>query len=141
MRGNLLLAMSQGIDDCDLVVVFVTRLYIDKNKKLENDNCKVEFNYAYNRKQVQRLITVVMEDNVQDTRTWDGSVGATLGSNIYTHFAGDTAPSEPSKINELLVEIHRKMQDLAVTPPPPQLVTQKSAPCSSPLPPCVHSSN
>jgi hypothetical protein len=46
MQGDTLLAMTNGIDNADMIVVCITREYINKCKKEDNDNCKLEFEYA-----------------------------------------------------------------------------------------------
>lgn len=44
------------------------------------DNCKREFEYAERTKGADRLLSVVMEPAVRDTRAWRGGVGMVLGS-------------------------------------------------------------
>jgi hypothetical protein len=89
MRGNTMQAMTNGIDQCQHVAVFVTRSYIEKCKKESNDNCKLEFEYAYNRKTVARIIVVVMETDCAAPASWDGPVGAALASQLYINCSGD----------------------------------------------------
>ena len=43
---DTLLAMTQGIDECDIILVFLTRDYINKCNKRDNDHCKLEFQYV-----------------------------------------------------------------------------------------------
>ena len=50
MSGNLTQCMCKGIDDADVILICITREYINKCKKTENDNCKLELDYAYGRK-------------------------------------------------------------------------------------------
>merc|ERR1712070_178476 len=83
MKGNTLQAMTKGIDECDLVVVFVSRAYVYKCNKEDNDNCKFEFEYAFNQKQVSRMLVVAMERDCADPKTWIGPVGAALGTQLY----------------------------------------------------------
>ena len=90
MRGDTLQAMTEGIDECSLVAVCITREYIEKCKKKDNDNCKLEFEYAYNRKKVNNLIAVVMEPDCANPGSWDGPVGAALASQLYVDCKGDT---------------------------------------------------
>ena len=78
MAGNTLQAMTNGIDESSAVAVFVTRAYIEKCKKEGNDNCKLEFEYAYQRKTVKNLIPLVMEPDCANPASWDGPVGAVL---------------------------------------------------------------
>lgn len=66
MRGDIVRQMTEGIDRSSLVLVFVTRNYIQKvageGAYGANDNCKAEFDYACNRKGVERMVAVVMEE-------------------------------------------------------------------------------
>jgi len=83
MRGNLTQSMCKGIDECDIVIVCITRAYINKCKKTENDNCKLELNYAYERKGGRYLLPVVMEEDCLLQQSWDGPVGAYLNKHLY----------------------------------------------------------
>jgi WD40 repeat protein len=99
MEGDILMAMTEGIDECDIVCVCVTRTYIKKIQKEGQDNCKLEFNYAYQRKGPQRMIPLVMETACADPSTWDGPVGAILASKLYISFANssfDTNSTSPA---------------------------------------------
>ena len=89
MHGNITLAMCNGIDQCDVVVVCITRAYIDKCNACESNNCGLELNYAYERKRATRLIPIVMEACCLDTRTWNGTVGAYLNKLKYLSFVKD----------------------------------------------------
>ena len=54
--------MCQGIDDSCLVIIFITKRYIDKVAGgNDQDNCKKEFNYAKQKRGAGRMLTVVME--------------------------------------------------------------------------------
>ena len=89
MHGNITLAMCNGIDQCDAVVVCITRAYIDKCNAYENNNCLLELNYAYERKGPTQLIPIVMEACCLNTRTWNGTVGAYLNKLKYLSFVTD----------------------------------------------------
>lgn len=89
MHGNITLAMCNGIDQCDVVVVCITRAYIDKCNASESNNCGLELNYAYERKRATRLIPIVMEACCLDTHTWNGTVGAYLNKLKYFSFVKD----------------------------------------------------
>ena len=93
MKDNTLQAMTEGIEACDLIIIFVTRAYIDKCKKKTNDNCKLEFEHAYHQKGVERLIAVVMEPDCANPSKWGGPVGAILASQLYIGCAEDTDAS------------------------------------------------
>ena len=82
MAGNIIEKMTDGIDNCCVFIVFATRKYIDKvgGKNGENDNCKLEFNYAALRKTTMNMHVVVHEEGCRNPQTWNGSmVSLTLG--------------------------------------------------------------
>jgi hypothetical protein len=93
MDGNLIDKMSQGIDRSNAVVVFVTRNYINKvaglGVKGDDDNCKMEFEYAKRRKGKAKMLCVIMEDSCRDQTSWDGPVGFVLGGELYYSFKQD----------------------------------------------------
>ena len=90
MRGNIVDQMSRGIDDSMAVIVFVTNEYITKvagqGQNGNNDNCKLEFEYACAHKRVENMIVVEMEDT---KKPWIGSVGLHLGQQLYHSFKRD----------------------------------------------------
>ena len=83
LEGGIVQSMTSGIDWADLVIVCITRTYINKCKKQGNDNCKLEFEYSINRKSALRIIPLVMEESCKDQSTWDGPVGACCGQLLY----------------------------------------------------------
>ena len=51
MAGNIAERMSEGTEQAEAVIVFLTRKYYEKvNGKNPLDNCKREFNYAVQKK-------------------------------------------------------------------------------------------
>jgi hypothetical protein len=89
MQGEIVQAMADGIDQSDVVVICITRAFINKCKKKTGDHCKLEFNYAYNRKGPDLMIPLVMEEACSTPSSWDGPVGAILGSKLYQKFTDD----------------------------------------------------
>jgi hypothetical protein len=79
MIGNIVAQMTSGIDNCQFVIVFITLNYIQKvGGTNSNDNCRIEFNYAQLQLGGSKMIPVVMEERVRDTKTWKGTVGGTM---------------------------------------------------------------
>jgi hypothetical protein len=111
MKDDTVLAMTNGIDACDLVIVFVTRAYIDKCKKKGNDNCKLELNYAYTHKTVERLVSVVMEPGCGAPASWDGPVSAYVGTHLYIGCMGDDDSDFDNATLELAKKIHEKFDE------------------------------
>ena len=95
MRGNVAHQMANGIDNSQVVLVFVTKRYLLKvdgaGARGDNDNCKFEFEYACNRKGVEKMLSVVMEADCTDTSSWQGIVGGRFGSRLYYDFSSDDA--------------------------------------------------
>ena len=93
MEGNIIDEMARGIDKSNVVIVFVTRNYISKvagdGENGNDDNCKMEFEYAKRRKGTARIITVVMEESCNDQSSWNGPVGMCLGGDLYYKFNDD----------------------------------------------------
>ena len=93
MRGNVAHQMANGIDNSQAVHVFITKRYLLKvdgaGARGDNDNCKFEFEYACNRKGVEKMLSVVMEPECTDTTSWQGVVGGKFGSRLYYDFSSD----------------------------------------------------
>ena len=105
MKGNILDAMCKGIDESDVVLVFVTREYIDKVQGgTITDNCRREFMYA-SQAHAQKMIAVRFDADLG--AHWSGPVGMVLGSTMYADMAKD--PISDSAIESLV----KLMQPLA----------------------------
>ena len=104
MSGNIYSKMCEGIDGSACVIVFVTENYMKKvGGDNMNDNCRLEFNYAAQRKTSLKIVPVVMEAALRDISTWTGRVGMFLAGTLYVDMSGDL--SDPlhlvSKVDEL----------------------------------------
>jgi hypothetical protein len=89
MSGDIVDKMCQGIDNTGIVLVFVTSNYMSKvGGDNDNDNCKLEFNYARRRK-VGKMIPIVMEAGVRASGDWTGPVGMALGGKLYADLSED----------------------------------------------------
>lgn len=84
MTGHVQHMMASGIDESATVVVFVTRIYMAKvNGDNDQDNCRIEFNYALRRKKVKGMVVVVMEEGMAKQADWTGVFGCNLGGQMY----------------------------------------------------------
>ena len=83
LTGNIPLQMSRGIDNSEVVVVFITKAYMDKVNGEQDDNCKREFQYSILSKSTQKVIAVVMEESMRSTSKWRGVLGMELGNSLY----------------------------------------------------------
>lgn len=105
MKGNVLDAMTAGIDASDIVLVFVTRNYVSKVKSTDTDNVRREFMYAA--QQPHKLVAVRFDAELP--HRWDGPVGMVLGCQLYT----DLSTVTPRAMDALVSTITAKR---AVTP-------------------------
>ena len=82
--------MAEGIEDSKGVIVFLTYAYQEKvNGPNPNDNCKREFLYASDRKTISKMVPVVMETCMLDTKSRRGLIGFNLCREIYVDISGD----------------------------------------------------
>ena len=119
MHGNVQLQMCNGIDESAIVVVFVTKRYLEKvGSGNPSDNCFKEFNYATRRKP-GLIIAVPMEYSCLDPNAWTGMVGMNLGGDLYkAQFASDDPVEFEENCQKLFQEIERKCNELGFTAPP-----------------------
>ena len=95
MEGFIVDQMTAGIDQSHVIVAFLTQTYMQKEgNNRHNVNCKLEFNYALNRKS-NVIVGVPMEPRTLDPSKWLGPVGAVLGGKLYeANFAFDIDKNE-----------------------------------------------
>lgn len=113
MQGNIKKQMTKGIDNAQCVVVFVTKRYMEKvDGDNANDNCQLEFNYATNRKSGAKMLAVVMEDRMLNSKEWVGELGMVLGSMLYVSMTGDLSQASylNAQADELTASIMRIIQ-------------------------------
>ena len=91
--------ISQGIDNCRIVLTFITNSYISKTAKHSiSDHCFLSFKYADRRKKVQ--LPVVIEKEMRDTGKWEGLVGMVLGGSTFVDLSEEA--NFDSKMDELV---------------------------------------
>jgi len=106
MRGNIVAAMTSGIDNTKCCVVFITQRYMEKvNGPDARDNCQIEFNYAFSRLGPQKMIAVVMEPRMRNTGAWTGALGAALGPRLFVDMTSDDPLVLARKQEELMLHI------------------------------------
>jgi hypothetical protein len=100
LHGDINEQMVEGIDNARVLVVFLTEEYQRKiNTGDRRDNCKFEFKYAFRTKGESKMVVVVMEPALLDTRNWTGLLSASLGGLLYVDMTKD--PISREKIDEL----------------------------------------
>jgi hypothetical protein len=94
--GDIVHKMTKGIDGASVVVVFITGNFMDKvngdGAKGDCDSCKIEFEYAFRRKGLKKMLPVVLDPECLRTSEWHGPVG-TLGGQLYVDLSGENEHS------------------------------------------------
>jgi len=85
MEGNNnIVEMFNGIENARVVVVFVTKNYMDKvagkGPTGAGDHCLKEFDYTERRKTSARMLPVVHEKGCRNSKDWVGPLGLLSGS-------------------------------------------------------------
>jgi hypothetical protein len=108
MSGETRQQMVEGIENSDIIVVFITDAYRNKiNQGDSRDNCRFEFKHAFEQKGAELMIPVVMETGMRNAREWTGVLGAALSTHLYIDFSSsfnDDAVFD-AKITELVNRI------------------------------------
>jgi hypothetical protein len=106
MRGNLVDDMCTGIDESDVVLVFVTRNYMKKVQSgNDGDNCRREFMYAQRRHGTSRMVTIRFDTDLPSK--WSGPLGMLLGDRMYADLSVDHTSKD--KMMELVRLFPTKM--------------------------------
>ena len=81
MVGHIYQKMAEGIDESDIILVFITKVYMEKLNRKGHDNCKKEFTYAITRN--KKMLPIVMEPCMRDPSQWVGNLGVNLAGDLY----------------------------------------------------------
>ncbi|OQR90379.1 hypothetical protein ACHHYP_05582 [Achlya hypogyna] len=133
MAGNILKAMANGIEESQIVIVFVTQSYQNKvNGDNANDNCQLEFGMANATQTPQWMVPVVMEPCMLSPAHWSGQLKLVLGNQLYIDLAGDDATSFTHGCQNLLQRIEALLGKLGMPPMHSHRSSQDTLPPSSP---------
>ena len=81
MVGNVRKMMTDGIENTQVVIVFITDKYRQKINDVDlRDNCKYEFKHSFEQKGPFKMLPVVMEPAMMESRNWGGELGAALST-------------------------------------------------------------
>jgi len=81
MDKNVMTDIARGIDQSEVIVIFITQDYMDKVNADEPNACRYEFTYAAQTKP-KALIPVVRDEELLSTKNWKGVMGAQLMSSV-----------------------------------------------------------
>eukprot|EP01035_Chromulina_nebulosa_P033583 gene33583-44979_t len=108
MEGDIKSKMCSGIDHSRVLIVFITKRYLNKvGGNNAEDNCRLEFGYGARRKTAARMLPVVMEAEIRDTSLWDGQVGLVLGGSLYVDLA--TEDDFDAKVDDIVNRVIKIM--------------------------------
>ena len=115
MVGDIVKQTCQGIDQTKGLIVFITRRYLKKvNGEDASDNCKLEFNYASRRRTSSKMVAVVMDKSMHDTKTWTRSVGMHLGGEMYVDMSGNL--ENKTYLKQQLKLLQKHLQSKGIQP-------------------------
>ena len=114
MHGDIRRKMTDGIDDTSIFMAFITDEYRKKvNSNEARDNCKYEFDYAFEQKGSRFIIPVVLEESMRNPRDWKGPLGAALGKLLYIDLCNvDINDFPEAKTKELVEAIQKKLREI-----------------------------
>ena len=115
MSGSIVQQMSHGIEQAKGFIVFLTKRYHDKVTGTNfSDNCQLEFNYACRKKTRSKMIPVVMEKCMLDTRKWRGLIGMYLGGEMYLDMSGDL--EDKTYLSQKMRLLQKELQHKGIEP-------------------------
>eukprot|EP00899_Mesostigma_viride_P012094 jgi/Mesvir1/20886/Mv07963-RA.1 len=104
MVGRIEKQMADGIRDSKVVLVFVTRRYMEKVED-EDDNCAKEFGLAVH-KGLKYIVPIVMEDALLNPKKWKtGVVTMNLGTKLFVPMTKDSDIAVDSEPMHKLLDI------------------------------------
>ena len=108
MQGEIVDAMTKGIDMCDVFLAFLTSNYIAKvNGKKKEDNARKEFRYACNR--AKEMVGIRFDTKVPSkTHEWEGVVGDALAGWFYVDMAYEHISD--TQMDDLALRIRQAIQ-------------------------------
>jgi len=100
MEGHIDQKMAEGIKNSEVILVFITKVYMEKVNAEGHDNCKGEFTYAVNRN--KKMIPIVMEPGMKKPGEWDGPLGIRLSGNLYIDLSETDSEYDLTALIQLL---------------------------------------
>lgn len=111
-------SMSMGINDCNTIIIFITKKYSNKVNHAANDpscinNCYKECSYAYNSK--KPCIPVVFEKCMKSTKNWEqGLIKFYFGNRLYINGTGNDYNNIANEIVKLIKRTSERSLQLKV---------------------------
>ena len=110
MQGNILQRMAEGIERSAVVLMCVSRKYMEKVNMGGSNNCKLEFEYAYKKRTPLCMLPVVMEESMTNTVTWVGVLGLLLGNHLYCKLTSDIDADFDCAVAKIAESVDKMLQ-------------------------------
>jgi hypothetical protein len=110
MQGNILQRMAEGIERSAVVLICVSRKYMEKVNMDGSNNCKLEFEYAYKKRTSLCMLPVVMEESMSDTATWHGVLALVLGNHLYCKLTSDVDADFECAVAKIAESVDKVLQ-------------------------------
>ena len=129
MIGDVVERMVEGIDHTQVVLVFVTKRYMEKVGMGAGvqDNCKKEFKYSIRRHSDAKMVPVIMEPGMKDSSRWTGPLAMELGGTLWVDLSDTVIDSGSEGFGRLCDEIDGRLPGRA-GPRQASLMTPAQAP-------------
>eukprot|EP00899_Mesostigma_viride_P003846 jgi/Mesvir1/13462/Mv16521-RA.1 len=125
--GDIAQQVGDGIDSSMAVLTFITKCYMDKVNSTKNDYCRLEFHYAMAQKGSERIVPVVMEEELLDRRNWcDGTVKNFFGQQQHVSMVQET------EFTSNMPELLDILAGMGVTPNPSQTMQAQAVQPAAP---------
>jgi hypothetical protein len=113
MVGNLRDKMTQGIERTNCLLAFITSRYQEKVNLLDpEDNCYFEFNFACFRLTSKRIIPIVMDPEMKNTKKWKGRLASELATHLYVDMTEAIMKYEAGEGDQLLKDKCQEIYEL-----------------------------
>jgi len=110
MHGDTHQRMAEGIERSLVILICVSRRYMEKVAQDEESNCKFEHNWAVRKRTTLNMLSVVMEESMQNTQEWVGSLGMILGVHLYHKLVSDVDAEFDDAVNGIAAAIRKKLE-------------------------------
>ncbi len=111
MQGDILDCMTRGIKCSAIVLICVTRRYAEKVAGEADNNCKLEFNFAYRKRTSVFMLFVVMEESMTDTSNWGDRLLAVLGFHLYHKLTSDVDEEFDKAVSEIAAAVRTNIDE------------------------------
>jgi len=108
--SNVRNQMAKGIENSAVVLICVTRRYMEKVAEDTDSNCKFEFEYAVVKRGTLHMLPIVMEESMADTSKWNGSLSMTLGRHQYRKLMSDVDFDFDFAVQKIVADICKMIQ-------------------------------